>query len=278
VDNAKELNSGAVKAWLKSRGITLQNPAPYAHASNGVAERFNRTIIELARAMLIARNLPAFLWESAVEYAAYIRNRSPTRALRGKTPLEAWTRKKPNVSHLREFGCEVWVKREPVQKLSKLGRDHEKAEKFIFVGFGDHTDIVKYYDGKNRAIRESRNVVWVEPSTQPPVDVQLEGELGTPSQQSPAEDPAQPASMENQKTVPSEGEPPTQIESHQQAQRNSQQQMQTQSQSTSTPPLATSLSKISPAQAESDQPRRSSRQTKDTDYRKLNNPAVTRRT
>ncbi|KAJ7302133.1 hypothetical protein DFH08DRAFT_905861 [Mycena albidolilacea] len=60
------------------------------------------------------------------------------RALQGKTPGEAWTRKKPSISHLREFGCEVWVKREPVQKLSK---------------------IVKYYDGKNRVIRESRNVV-----------------------------------------------------------------------------------------------------------------------
>jgi hypothetical protein len=83
--------------------------------------------------MLIAKNLPAFLWESPVEYAAYIRNRAPTRALQGKTPGKAWTRKKPNVLHLREFGREVWVKREPVQKLSKLGGDHEKAEKFIFV-------------------------------------------------------------------------------------------------------------------------------------------------
>jgi transposase InsO family protein len=72
VDNAKELTSGAVKTWLKARGITLQNPAPYAHSSNGVAERFNQTIIELARAMLIAKDLPAFLWESAVEYAVYI--------------------------------------------------------------------------------------------------------------------------------------------------------------------------------------------------------------
>jgi transposase InsO family protein len=57
VDNTKELTSEAVKAWLRSRGITMQNPAPYMHPSNGVVERFNQTIIELARAMLIA--LPA---------------------------------------------------------------------------------------------------------------------------------------------------------------------------------------------------------------------------
>jgi hypothetical protein len=87
------------------------------------------------------------------------------RALQEKMPLEAWTRKTPDGSHLREFGCEVWAKREPAQKLSKLGGDHKKTEKYTFAGFGNHTDIVKSYDSKNRSICESRNVVWVEPST-----------------------------------------------------------------------------------------------------------------
>jgi hypothetical protein len=49
----------------------------------------------------------------------------------------------------------------------------------------------------------------------PLVDLQLEGELGAPSQQSPTEDTAHPDSVENQKTVPSEGEPPAQRESKQ---------------------------------------------------------------
>jgi hypothetical protein len=82
-----------------------------------------------------------------------------------------------------------------------LGRDHERAEKFIFVGFREHTD----------------NVVLIAPSTQPLVNLQLEGELGTPSQQSPTEYAAYPDSVENQKMVPSEGEPPAQRESKQEA-------------------------------------------------------------
>jgi transposase InsO family protein len=112
VDNAKALAGNKVQQWLKQKGIQLQTPAPYAHPSVGVAERFNRTLVELGRAMLIRRNCPSFLWQSTIEYAAYIRNRAPTRALDGKTPEEAWTGKKPSVAHLREFGCEVSVKRE----------------------------------------------------------------------------------------------------------------------------------------------------------------------
>jgi hypothetical protein len=174
-----------------------------------------------------------------------------------------------------------------VQKLSKLGGDHEKAGNFIFVGFGDHTDVVKYYDGKNRVIRESRNVVWVEPSSRTLVDVQLEGELGKPSKQSPTEKSAQPVLVEghHQPTVPEGEQLPAQMESQQNAQTASQQHAQTVSQQhtqtpsqlPSTPPKATSTSTTHPAQIE-DAPslpiRRSSRPTNDIDYRKLNNPAA----
>jgi len=59
--------------------------------------------------MLIAKGLPAYLWNEAVSYAVYIRNWSPIRALKGKTPYEAWTGKKLDVTHFMEFGCDVWV-------------------------------------------------------------------------------------------------------------------------------------------------------------------------
>jgi hypothetical protein len=150
------------------------------------------------------------------------------------------------------------------------------------VGFGEHTDIVKYYDGKSRVIRESRNVVWVEPSTQPLVDVQLEGELGKPSQQSPTEKSAQPALMEGhpQPTAPGR-EPPTQAASQPPAQtQSSQQRAQKLPQSTGEPPRQPSTSLIPPATVEEEKHapeqtvRRSSRATSNLDYRQLNNPAA----
>lgn len=185
VDNAKELISKEVKGWLKEKGIELQTTAPYAHSSNGVAERFNRTLIELTRAMLIARGLPSFLWETAIEYAAYIRNMVLMRALEGKTPEEAWTKTKPNVSHLKEFGCDVWILTEG-QNLSKL---EPKSKKFIFVGYLDGPKAVKYYDPRLRQIRVSRNFIFAEPSKAVDIEktdnMRLEGETGNSDPQLP---------------------------------------------------------------------------------------------
>ena len=157
-DNGKELVNEDIKKWAADRGIVIETTAPYSPQHNGVAERFNRTLIELARAMLIARNLPTFLWAEAVAHAAYIRNRSPTKALDGKTPYEAWTGKKPDVSHFQEFGCDVWVLKQG-ENLSKL---EPKSKKMKFVGFIDEQKSIRYYDAPKRSIRVSRNATFVE--------------------------------------------------------------------------------------------------------------------
>ena len=64
--------------------------------------------MELARAMIIGNFLPQFLWDEAVSHAAYLQNRAPTRALKGKTPYEAYHKLFPSVAHLREFGSDVF--------------------------------------------------------------------------------------------------------------------------------------------------------------------------
>ena len=133
IDNGKEFINEELKKWAAERGITLETTAPYSPSQNGVAERFNRTLLELARAMIIAKNLPIFLWDEAVSHANYLRNRSSTVALKDMTPQEAYTNKKPDVSHLREFGCDVWVLDESGTR-SKLD---PKSKKMIFVGFMD---------------------------------------------------------------------------------------------------------------------------------------------
>ena len=73
-DNGKEYLKNEFISWCKETGIDLQVTAPYSPAQNRVAKRFNRTLGELARAMRIANNVPAFLWPEAITHAAYVRN------------------------------------------------------------------------------------------------------------------------------------------------------------------------------------------------------------
>ena len=73
-NRGKEFLNVESEQWCKEKGIELQLTAPFLPSQNGVAERMNQTLVELARTMMIARDIPKFLWESTVEHAAYVRN------------------------------------------------------------------------------------------------------------------------------------------------------------------------------------------------------------
>ena len=82
---------------------------PYNPQQNGFAERKNRTIMEAARAILHDQDLPMHLWAEAARTIVYVQNRTPHRVLENKTSKEVFSGKKPEVSHLRIFGCPVHI-------------------------------------------------------------------------------------------------------------------------------------------------------------------------
>ena len=77
-DNGKELVNEKLRKLAAEEGIIIKTSAPYFPSQNGVAERLNRTLLELARAMLISKDLPISLWDEAVAHAAYPWNQAPT--------------------------------------------------------------------------------------------------------------------------------------------------------------------------------------------------------
>ncbi|GJY85512.1 retrovirus-related pol polyprotein from transposon TNT 1-94 [Tanacetum coccineum] len=80
------------------RGITRQLTAPYTPEQNDVAERKNRTVVEMARSMLKQKGMPHSFWAEGVATAVHILNLSPTKAVWNQTPYEAWNGNKPSVS------------------------------------------------------------------------------------------------------------------------------------------------------------------------------------
>lgn len=177
-DKGGEYISGDLKEWAASKGIELQNTAPYSPSQNGIAERRNRTWLELARAMMLARDLPQSLWAEAIKHAVYVRNRVPGSS--GVTPHELWFGQKPDVSHLRDWGCDVWIYAE--KRPNKLA---PRANCHIFVGFEDGPKAIRYYKRQTRQILVSRNFTWkgAEPQQPSHIWVPLEGENGVSSAQ-----------------------------------------------------------------------------------------------
>jgi hypothetical protein len=132
MDGAKEFSLGNMGAYLKSRGITMQITAPYAHSQNGKAERFVRTIEDGAQTLLADSKLTMSFWGDAALTMNYLRNRAPTVALpSGVTAFEMMNHRKPNLSNLRVWGCQCFVTIPP-ELCSKGGPRRLEA---IFVGY-----------------------------------------------------------------------------------------------------------------------------------------------
>ena len=104
-DRGKEFTSNEFMNFCNQNGIKKQLTVRRTPQQNGVAERKNRTIVEMARSMLKGKNLPNEFWAEAVNTAVYILNRSPTKAVQNMTPYEAWFKRKPQVNNLKVFGC-----------------------------------------------------------------------------------------------------------------------------------------------------------------------------
>jgi transposase InsO family protein len=100
-------------------GIQLHHTVPYTPQQNEVAERKNRSLKEMASCMLHAKSLPHRLWAEALNFTTYIQNTSPHRFVKDKTPYEAWSGLKLEVTHFRIFGSREWA-RIPSEKRKAL--------------------------------------------------------------------------------------------------------------------------------------------------------------
>lgn len=92
---------------LRSSGIKRRLTTTYTPQQNGTAERKNRTLVEMARCMLIESGLPPCFWAEAISTANHIRNRCITKSLNNGTSYEKWFGKQPDIKYFRKFGSRV---------------------------------------------------------------------------------------------------------------------------------------------------------------------------
>ena len=157
-DNGGEYISNEFEEYLEQEGIHHQNTIPKTPQQNGVAERMNRTLEESIRSMLSESKMPKQFWAEALSTATYLRNLSPTKAVKDITPYEAWSSIKPDVQHLRVFGsiCYAHIHKTERQKLDP------KSRKAMLLGYGDKVKGYRLYDLKDKKVFHSRDVLFKE--------------------------------------------------------------------------------------------------------------------
>ena len=97
-------NPSPFAKFLEKHGIRAQYTMPGTPQQNGVAERCNRTLMEMVRSMMSHSSVPISLWGEALKTAMYILNKVPSKAV-PKTPFELWTGRKPSLRHIHIWGC-----------------------------------------------------------------------------------------------------------------------------------------------------------------------------
>ncbi|UYV76882.1 K02A2.6-like, partial [Cordylochernes scorpioides] len=151
-DNGGEYANTQVKEWCKMKGIILDFTIPYTPQLNGKAERLNRTLIKKTRALLLDSKLNKEMWGEATRVAAYLINRSPSNTVQ-TTPAQMWFGRKSNLSNVKLFGSEVYVK-----KLGNLKKLDSKSEKYLLIGYSGNG--YRLWDMQKRRIIIARDVVF----------------------------------------------------------------------------------------------------------------------
>ena len=203
-DRGGEYLSEGFSCYLKKYGIRAELTAAHSPQQNGVSERMNQTLVEAARSILTHAGLSYAYWAEAVASAAYLRNRMVTTALKSdETLYQRWYGKKPNLQHIRVFGCMVYS-HVPEGKRKKLDN---RAQKLGFIGYTDTARNYKVWDEETRRSYIRHDVIFNESdfgkpkqsvSTKPDEEKQAELELEVTTPEQSEEPPVQEESDEEE--------------------------------------------------------------------------------
>jgi hypothetical protein len=157
-DNGTEFKNSQIEGFLEDEGIKHEFSSPYTPQQNGVVERKNRTLLDMARTMLDEYKTPDRFWAEAINTAYYSINRLYLHRILKMTSYELLTSKKPNVSYFRVFGskCFILIKRGRKSKFSP------KAVEGFLLGYDSNTRAYRFFNKSTRLVEVSCDIVFDE--------------------------------------------------------------------------------------------------------------------
>jgi hypothetical protein len=157
-DNGTEFKNSQIEGFLKEKGIKHEFSSPYTPQQNGVVERKNRTLLDMARTMLDEYKTLDRFWAEAINTACYSINRLYLHRILKKTSYELLTGKKPNVSYFRVFSSKCFI-------LIKRGRKSKFAPKAVegfLLGYDSNTRAYRVFNKSTGLDEVSCDVVFDE--------------------------------------------------------------------------------------------------------------------
>ena len=154
-NRGREYESIAFNSFVQSLEIIHETTTPYSPASNSVAERKNKTLIELTNVMLNESSAPLHFWGEVILTICHVLNRVPHRNSH-TTHFEMWKGHNLNLEYLRVWGCLAYIQLIDL-KISKLGI---KATTCAFLGYAINSATYRFFYLENKIIFESGDAIF----------------------------------------------------------------------------------------------------------------------
>jgi hypothetical protein len=154
-DHGREFKNSKFEEFCLSYGIKQEFSSPITPQQNGIVERKNRVIQEMARVMIHSKNLAQHFWGEAVNIACHIINMVYLRLETNKTPYEIWRGKKPTVKYFKTFGSKCYI----LGDRENLGKFDTKSDEGIFLGYSINSRAYWVFNKITETMMESINVI-----------------------------------------------------------------------------------------------------------------------
>jgi transposase InsO family protein len=157
-DNGTEFKNSQIEGFLEEEDIKHEFSSPYTPQQNGVVERKNRTLLDMARTMLDEYKTPDRFWVEAINPAIYSINLLYLHLFVKKTSYELLTVKKPNVSYFRVFGSKCFI-------LVNRGRNSKFAPKAVegfLLGYDSNTRAYRVFNKSTGLVEVSCDIEFEE--------------------------------------------------------------------------------------------------------------------
>jgi transposase InsO family protein len=153
LDNGGEFTSKEFMDYCNNHGIKIHFFVARTPQQNGVVERKNKTIQEMARTMIMDSKLTFIFW-TQVMHTAHIQNKVMLRNNTDKNPYELWKGRPTNVKHFRVFRSKCYIKRED----GGMRKFESRVDKGILVGYSSTRKAYKCYNLRLKKVVKSINV------------------------------------------------------------------------------------------------------------------------